>query len=87
MASRISPDSGSQEVVQIWTGLHLAVDHERVSAVRMPDVYDIAGRVECVTGVETEAELNYLKNQNCEFFQGYYFSRPKPFAQFLLEVS
>jgi diguanylate cyclase (GGDEF)-like protein len=38
-------------------------------------------------GVETEDELNYLKNQNCEFFQGYYFSRPKPFDQFLVEVS
>ena len=33
-------------------------------------------------GVETEAELEYLKSRHCKFFQGYLFSRPVPFDQF-----
>lgn len=27
-------------------------------------------------GVETEAQIEYLKNRGCELFQGYYFSKP-----------
>jgi EAL domain-containing protein (putative c-di-GMP-specific phosphodiesterase class I) len=27
-------------------------------------------------GVETEAQLNVLKDLGCEIFQGYYFTRP-----------
>lgn len=27
-------------------------------------------------GVETEAQIEYLKNQGCDLFQGYYFSKP-----------
>ncbi len=37
-------------------------------------------------GVETEEQLNFLRNENCDEIQGYYFSRPLPadaFAQFL----
>jgi diguanylate cyclase (GGDEF)-like protein len=33
-------------------------------------------------GVESSAELDYLKSRQCDYFQGYYFSRPVPFAQF-----
>jgi len=33
-------------------------------------------------GIETEAELEYLKSRQCAFFQGYLFSRPVPFDQF-----
>ena len=33
-------------------------------------------------GVESSAELDYLKSRRCDYFQGYYFSRPVPFAQF-----
>ncbi len=33
-------------------------------------------------GVETSAELDYLKSRRCNYFQGYYLSRPVPFAQF-----
>ena len=29
-------------------------------------------------GVETEAQLNFLKEQNCDAAQGYYFSKPVP---------
>jgi len=27
-------------------------------------------------GVETEAQLSFLKQHNCDEFQGYYFSKP-----------
>ncbi len=33
-------------------------------------------------GVESSAELEYLKSRHCNHFQGYYFARPVPFAQF-----
>ena len=33
-------------------------------------------------GIETEAELEYLKSRQCEYFQGYLFARPVPFDQF-----
>ncbi|MGB5330822.1 MAG: EAL domain-containing protein [Gammaproteobacteria bacterium] len=33
-------------------------------------------------GVESSAELDYLKSRQCDYFQGYYFARPVPFAQF-----
>jgi len=33
-------------------------------------------------GVETIAELEYLKNRQCDQFQGYYFSKPVAFTRF-----
>ncbi len=33
-------------------------------------------------GVETEAQLNFLRNRGCEEMQGYYFSPPLPLADF-----
>jgi diguanylate cyclase (GGDEF)-like protein len=33
-------------------------------------------------GVETEAQLNYLHNQDCPVFQGYLFSKPLPVGEF-----
>lgn len=41
-------------------------------------------------GVETEVELNILKQQNCDFVQGYYFSKPlsvQDFTKKLAELS
>jgi EAL domain-containing protein (putative c-di-GMP-specific phosphodiesterase class I) len=34
-------------------------------------------------GVESETELDYLKKRQCDYFQGYYFSKPIPFDDFL----
>jgi EAL domain-containing protein (putative c-di-GMP-specific phosphodiesterase class I) len=31
-----------------------------------------------VEGVENESQLNFLKDQNCDMIQGYYFSKPIP---------
>jgi diguanylate cyclase (GGDEF)-like protein/PAS domain S-box-containing protein len=35
-------------------------------------------------GVETEAQLNFLINEKCDYIQGYYYSRPVPSEQFTL---
>ena len=29
-------------------------------------------------GVEEESQLNLLQSYGCQFYQGYYFSRPQP---------
>lgn len=34
-------------------------------------------------GVETEAQLNFLKNQGCHEVQGFYYSKPLPFAELI----
>ncbi len=33
-------------------------------------------------GVETQAQLHYLKRQRCDVIQGYYFAKPMPAAEF-----
>ena len=38
-------------------------------------------------GIESAAELDYLKLRQCERFQGYYFSRPEPFAAFITRTT
>lgn len=35
-------------------------------------------------GVESEAEMNFLKQKKCHLFQGYYFSKPLPEDDFLV---
>ncbi|WP_169915782.1 EAL domain-containing protein [Shewanella psychrophila] len=35
-------------------------------------------------GVETEAQLNYLKSINCDYAQGYFFSKPSPVVKLLM---
>ena len=34
-------------------------------------------------GVESQTELDYLKERQCDYYQGYYFSKPVPFDDFL----
>ncbi|MDI5922794.1 EAL domain-containing protein [Halomonas sp. LR5S13] len=54
-------------------------DH-RDAAIIQGMVY-IAGKLELevvIEGVETGAQFNYLREQHCETFQGYYFARPMP---------
>ena len=34
-------------------------------------------------GVEEEEQVEYLKAIFCDFVQGYYFSRPKPFNEII----
>ena len=37
-------------------------------------------------GVETIEQLNILKNEKCDFIQGYYFSKPVTAAEFQLQL-
>ena len=39
----------------------------------------------CVEGVETEAQLNILKNMPVDLIQGFFFDRPMPQEQFELK--
>ena len=34
-------------------------------------------------GVETAAQLEFLQASGCDYFQGYYFSKPVPAEQFV----
>ncbi|MGN0733093.1 MAG: EAL domain-containing protein [Emergencia sp.] len=38
-------------------------------------------------GVEDEEQLNFLKENGCDYIQGYYYSRPLPEAEFEKKVS
>jgi len=38
-------------------------------------------------GVETETQMKFLLDNNCHFFQGYYFSKPIPVDEFILLLS
>jgi sensor c-di-GMP phosphodiesterase-like protein len=35
-------------------------------------------------GVETEEQLNYLKEQGVEYIQGFYFSKPIPYDELIV---
>ncbi len=37
-------------------------------------------------GIESEAEFDYLRARRCDRFQGYYFSHPLPFDQFIKSI-
>lgn len=41
------------------------------------------GMVVVAEGVETEAELNFLKSRGCQLYQGYYYSKPLPEEELL----
>ena len=48
-------------------------------------ILDIAGYLKLsivAEGVETEGQLKLLRDADCDFVQGYYFSRPVPVKEF-----
>lgn len=40
------------------------------------------GKKVCVEGVETEEELNIVRQTECDFIQGYYFYEPLELPEF-----
>jgi diguanylate cyclase (GGDEF)-like protein len=55
------------------------------NAVIVDTIIAMAKRLELqivAEGIESATELDYLRSQQCNYFQGYYFSRPQPFDQF-----
>jgi diguanylate cyclase (GGDEF)-like protein/PAS domain S-box-containing protein len=54
-------------------------------AVMVKAIIDLAGNFHLnviAEGVETQAHLDFLKNNGCMAFQGYFFSKPLPIDQF-----
>ena len=45
------------------------------------------GKKVVAEGVETQAQLDFLRNHDCELIQGFYFSRPLPACELAAFVS
>jgi diguanylate cyclase (GGDEF)-like protein/PAS domain S-box-containing protein len=59
---------------------------DRVSSTLVKTIIDLAhnmGFKVIAEGVETEEQFEFLKGMECDFFQGYYFSRPLDFDDFM----
>jgi diguanylate cyclase (GGDEF)-like protein len=59
-----------------------------VSAVIVQTVIGMANNLDMqviAEGVETEAQLNFLKQHGCKLFQGYLFGKPVPIEEFRLD--
>ena len=53
--------------------------------ILLKSIFDIAGMLEfsvVAEGIETKEQLLLLQSYGCTAFQGYYFGRPMPFAEF-----
>ena len=62
------------------------IDHHRVNAVITKNIISMAhqlGLKVVAEGVETEAELQYLKECDCDLVQGYLYSRPVDARKFI----
>ena len=54
-------------------------DNEERSHAILKSIVDLSGELNMKTvaeGVETEEQLEFLKEVGCDIYQGYYFSRP-----------
>lgn len=61
------------------------VDHDANHAEMVKTLIGMAHNLRMrlvAEGVETEAQVQLLRNEGCEVAQGYYFSRPLPLAAF-----
>lgn len=56
--------------------------NDRAIIVAIIHIAQALGMDTLAEGVETEAQLDFLRAQGCNFAQGYFFSRPLPVAQF-----
>ena len=73
------------DVLKIDMGfLREIVDVERSKAIlkSVIDLADALGMDVITAGVETRQQLDALSDMGCSHFQGYYFSRPIPIAEF-----
>ncbi|WP_078378835.1 EAL domain-containing protein [Sutcliffiella halmapala] len=61
------------------------VETNRKNAIILESLFIIAKELEIevvVEGVETEGQLHFMKQKNCDIIQGYIFSKPVPVSQF-----
>ena len=61
----------------IDNGLH--IDYKIVDNIK--SIANLLNMETVIEGVETEEQFNNLKSVGCEYFQGYYFSRPLPISE------
>lgn len=61
----------------IDNGLH--IDYKIVDNIK--SIAHLLNMETVIEGVETEEQFNNLKSVGCEYFQGYYFSRPLPISE------
>ena len=60
--------------------------HNADSAAIVHAIIQMAHSLKLITvaeGVESEAELHFLREQDCDHVQGYYFSPPLPAEEFV----
>ena len=73
------------DVLKIDMGFLRESENNARGAIIIRAVIDLAGKLgmEVITeGVETETQLKNLTEYGCDMFQGYYFSKPIPVADF-----
>ena len=60
-------------------------EHEEKSRIILGSIIEMSKRLNMnviTEGVETQSQLELLKNLGCEMFQGYYFAKPMPVDEF-----
>ena len=60
-------------------------ENESKSAIILESIIGMSKRLGIevlIEGVETEAQKDFLKMLGCDMYQGYYFSKPIPLADF-----
>lgn len=63
---------------------NLEEDHnDRALVLAILAMADSLGLEVIAEGIETSGQLSYLRDWHCEIGQGYYFSRPVPFEEFM----
>jgi EAL domain-containing protein (putative c-di-GMP-specific phosphodiesterase class I) len=73
------------DVIKIDMGFLRQTEHMKKSRIILETIVSLAKRLEMpvvVEGVETEEQLAFLKELECNVYQGYYFSKPIPVAEF-----
>ncbi|MEM8721747.1 MAG: EAL domain-containing protein [Cyanobacteria bacterium P01_G01_bin.39] len=73
------------DILKIHSCFTRDIDSNKVSAVIVENIIAMAhqlGLKVVAEGIETEAELNFLRNAQCDMGQGFLFSRPLPAKEF-----
>ena len=67
------------KIDRIFIDNDLHIDYKIVNNIK--NIAHLLNMESVIEGVETEEQFNNLKSVGCEYFQGYYFSRPLPIGE------
>lgn len=67
------------KIDRIFIDNDLHIDYKIVNNIK--NIANLLNMETVIEGVETEEQFNNLKSVGCEYFQGYYFSRPLPIGE------